>query len=140
MAAKDVKETLKETEAKVTETVNEVKKTAAAKTESARRAAKTVAKKTEVVAKDAKEKAAKTAKKTASKVAAKTVAANTQVVFQFSNREADMNTVVENVKAAFIAEGHKASEIKKVNVYVKPEDYSVYYVINDSFSGRIDLF
>ena len=29
---------------------------------------------------------------------------------------------------------------KMVNIYIKPEEYSAYYVINDKFSGRVDLF
>ena len=51
-----------------------------------------------------------------------------------------MDVVVENAKNAFIAEGHKASEIKEIQVYVKPEEYAAYYVINQEFSGRVNLF
>ena len=41
--------------------------------------------------------------------------------------------------AAFVAEGHKASAVKKLAVYLKPEEGKAYYVINDSENGSISL-
>ena len=54
--------------------------------------------------------------------------------------EIEEKTVEEKVKAQFVAEGNKASSIKSLNVYVKPEEFSAYYVINGDFTGRVDLF
>ena len=45
----------------------------------------------------------------------------------------------ERAKAAYLAQGHRASGIKKLSVYVKPEEGKAYYVINDKESGSIDL-
>lgn len=81
-----------------------------------------------------------TAKKTVAKVAAKTVAVKAQTIVQYQNHEVDTEKVEERVKAQFVSEGHKAASIKKMNIYIKPEEYSAYYVINDTFSGRVDLF
>ena len=57
-----------------------------------------------------------------------------------AGNEISVATIEENVKAAFVADGHKASSIKTLNIYVKPEEYAAYYVINDEFTGRVYLF
>ena len=48
--------------------------------------------------------------------------------------------MVEKVKAQFVAEGHRAGNIKSLRIYIKPEDKAAYYVINDKNAGRVDLF
>lgn len=166
MQKKDLKATVKAAEVKVTEKaetkVNEVKaaakeasKVAQTKATEAKKAveAKAVETKKVVEAKadetkkvvEAKaeetKKAVKTAtKKTVAKAKATAVAVNTEMIVQFQNNEVNTAKVEEKVKAQFIAEGHKAASIKKVSIYVKPEEYSAYYVINEKFSGRVDLF
>ena len=82
------------------------------------------------VAKKAPAKKATTAKK----------AVTTEIVLQFQGNETVVANVEEKVKAQFVAEGHKASTIKSITVYVKPEEYAAYYVINGEFTGRVDLF
>ena len=80
------------------------------------------------------------AKKAAAKTTAKKEAVKSQYIVQYQNNEVELEKIEERVKAQFVSEGHKAATIKKINVYVKPEEYSAYYVINDKFSGRVDLF
>jgi len=48
--------------------------------------------------------------------------------------------VIEKAKNEFVAEGHRASSIKSLQVYLKPEEFAAYYVINQKFAGRVDLF
>ena len=126
MQNKDVKASVKETEVKVAEAAKTVEE-----------AAKATAKTAETKVKEA---AKTTAKKTVAKAAAKTATVKPQFIVQYQNKESDLANIEEKVKAQFISEGHKAGTIKKVNIYVKPEEYSAYYVINDKFSGRVDLF
>ena len=138
MAGKeDVKEEVKEV-------VKAVAKTATAKAKETAEAAKKTAEKTAEAAKKTAEKTAeaakKTAKKTVAKVAAKTAVVKAATIVQYQNNEVDTTKVEEKVKAQFVSEGHKAASIKKLNIYIKPEEYSAYYVINDKFSGRVDLF
>ena len=118
----------------------EVVKAEAVKVEPAKaEATKVEPAKTEAV----KAEPAKTAKKAAPKKTTKAVAKkeNTTVVkVQFQNREADLQVVEERVKEQFAAEGHRPSSIKSLNIYVKPEEYSAYYVINEKYTGRVDLF
>lgn len=119
---------------------------------------KAVEKTTEKVAEKVAEKAAEvkadvkdTVKKTTAKAAkaaktakeakpAKKEPVKPEIIVQYQNSEVDTAAVEERVKAQFVAEGHKAGFIRKLNIYIKPEEYSAYYVINDKFSGRVDLF
>lgn len=127
--AKEVekKETVKVAPAKAEPVKEEVKKAAPAKAEAKKPAAKKAPAK-KAAAKPAVEKA----------VAKKEVSAS--VTVQFGGREVSMDTVVENVKKAFEAEGNKVSAIKELQVYVKPEEYAAYYVINQKFTGKVNLF
>ena len=127
--AKEVekKETVKAAPAKAEPVKEEVKKAAPAKAEAKKPAAKKAPAK-KAAAKPAAEKA----------VAKKEVSAS--VTVQLGGREVSMDTVVENVKKAFEAEGNKVSAIKELQVYVKPEEYAAYYVINQKFTGKVNLF
>ena len=102
---------------------------------------KAVEKTTEKVAEKAAE-VKDTVKKTTAKEAkpAKKEPVKPEIIVQYQNSEVDTAAVEERVKAQFVAEGHKAGFIRKLNIYIKPEEYSAYYVINDKFSGRVDLF
>lgn len=135
-----------EVKAEVKEAVQEVTKnaanTVATKTEAVADKENAVADKAKVVADKAKDTTDKTAKTTAKKTAKKVVkeVMKPQVIVQFQNHEVTTEAVEERVKAQFVAEGHRAGTIKKLNIYVKPEEYAAYYVINDKFTGKVDLF
>jgi hypothetical protein len=40
---------------------------------------------------------------------------------------------------ACVETGHQRGRISKLNLYIKPEDRKVYYVINDKISDSIDF-
>ena len=127
--AKDVVTKTADTAEKTVKEVAEKTQTAAAKTADA--AEKTV--------KKAETKVKAAAKKPAAKKAAKEVL-KPEITVQYQNLEVTTEVVEERVKAQFAAEGHRVGTIKKLNIYVKPEEYAAYYVINDKFTGRVDLF
>lgn len=79
-----------------------------------------------------------TAKKTATKATKSST--STEIIVQYQNNEVEIEIIKERVKTQFVSEGHRASSIKQMNIYVKPEEYSAYYVVNGKFSGRVDLF
>ena len=79
-------------------------------------------------------------KKAATKTTTTKKTVNPTVVVQFAGQEVSMDTVIENAKKAFEAEGNKVSSIKEIQIYVKPEEYAAYYVINGEFTGRVYLF
>ena len=72
--------------------------------------------------------------------AAKTSDVTANVVLQFYGKDNNINDIIENVKKAYVADGHKAASIKTLNVYLKPEDGSAYFVINESYAGKVALF
>ena len=138
MAKDSLKEVEKVAEVKPAaknETKAETKTTAKTDTKTTTKSAAN--KETKAAAKPVAKKEVKPAAKTTAK---KAEAVKTTTLVQYQNKEVDMTKVEERVKAQFVSEGHKSSDIKAVNIYVKPEEYSAYYVINDKFSGRVDLF
>ena len=125
-----------------TDVKNEVEKAVEKTTEKVEKA---VEKTTEKVAEKAAEVKAdikETVKKTTAKAtkAAKKEPVKPEIIVQYQNSEVDTAAIEERVKSQFVAEGHKAGFIRKLSIYIKPEEYSAYYVINDKFSGRVDLF
>lgn len=65
---------------------------------------------------------------------------STKVVLQVQgNPDLSMDSLVERVKAAYVAEGHTADSIKNVEVYIKLSENMVYYVI-DGYASGIRLF
>lgn len=90
------------------------------------------------------EKAAKTTKttkstKTTTKKAVKEEM-KPEVFIQYQGKEAIVEEAIEKAKAEFVADGHRVSSIKSLQIYLKPEEYAAYYVINQKFAGRVDLF
>ena len=125
----DIAKKAKDVVTKTADTAEKTVKEAAAKTADA--AEKTV--------KKAETKVKAAAKKPAAKKAAKEVL-KPEITVQYQNLEVTTEVVEERVKAQFAAEGHRVGTIKKLNIYVKPEEYAAYYVINDKFTGSVDLF
>ena len=63
-----------------------------------------------------------------------------EVYVQFLGKEIYAKDVLENVKKIWTEEmGKKEKDLKDVKIYIKPEDAMAYYVINDEFSGSIEL-
>lgn len=134
--ADTAEKTVKEAAAKTADATEKTVKEVAEKTQTA--AAKT-ADAAEKTVKKAETKVKAAAKKPAAKKAAKEVL-KPEITVQYQNLEVTTEVVEERVKAQFAAEGHRVGTIKKLNIYVKPEEYAAYYVINDKFTGRVDLF
>lgn len=96
--------------------------------------------KAEEVKAEVKEEAKKAPAKKATPAKAAKAEIKTALYVQFAGNEATEADIIDKVKAAYVAEGHKESAIKEINLYVKPEEYAVYYVINDKSIGKVDLF
>lgn len=84
--------------------------------------------------------AKKAATKTAAPKATKAAKEETELFVQYAGNEASTADIIAKVKAAYVAEGHKESAIKAIKLYIKPEEYAAYYVINDKASGKVTLF
>lgn len=66
--------------------------------------------------------------------------ATPEVVLQYRGYEVDMEIVTERVKAHYYAKGYKKGSITNLQIYMKPEDFTAYYVINDGVVGKVNLF
>ena len=132
-------------------------KTTAAEKEAVKEVAKEVVKET-AAAEEAPAKAAKTTRTTAKKTTTKKAAApkkpaekkapakaakkeaEQEMILQFGGREIKEKDLYERIQQIWIeGYGKKAEELKSLKVYVKPEEFTAYYVINDDVTGSIDL-
>lgn len=120
-------------------------------------AAKAVAKETEVktAVKEAAKKpvvkaaekpatkkvAAKPAAKTTTKAAAtKKAAAKAEVTVEFSGKSYTTDQLVKIAQDVWVYDlGHKAADMKTVDLYVKPEENVAYYVVNGEITGSFAL-
>ena len=63
-----------------------------------------------------------------------------EIIFQYREYEANMDEVTERVKTHYYAKGHAQGSIESLQIYVKPEDFTAYYVINEGVVGKVNLF
>lgn len=116
------------------ETVKTEVKEAAPKKETAAAAKKAEPKK-EAPAKKPAAKSKKTAKEKAVMVP--------EIYVQYTDngeQEASMADIIAKIKALYVAEGHRESSIKSLKVYMKPQEWKAYYVINNKIEGNIMIF
>ena len=126
------KEEVKKEEVKKEEVKPEAEKAAPAKKEETAPAKEV---------KETKKPGRKAGSKNKTTKAAKKEESVTEVYVQYGpNGEASVDAVVDRIKNEYVAQGHRASSIKSLKVYLKPEERSAYYVLNDKIQGRVDLF
>ena len=142
MTAKKATATTKKA-AETAVTSDPVKTEAPAKAEKPVQAKAEAAKAEPVKAEPVKKTAAKkeTAKKTTAKktVKAEKPAVTQNIYVQFAGKEIPTADLVAKATEEWVALGHRASSIKSLDLYVKPEDMAAYYVINGKDSGKIAL-
>lgn len=63
-----------------------------------------------------------------------------EIYLQYNGGEAVMSDVIERIKQQFMSEGHRAGNIKSLQIYMKPEENAVYYVINEKNAGKVNIF
>ena len=62
-----------------------------------------------------------------------------EVYLQVGASEWNVSACKAKAVEAYVAQGHRASSVKKLVVYLKPEEGKAYYVVNDDVNGSIDL-
>ena len=79
-------------------------------------------------------------KKSVEKKTTKRNVAKNAVILQYAGKEIDMKSLQDQVKQIWTKElGNKVNQLQDVKIYVKPEEGSAYYVINDEVTGSIEL-
>ena len=148
VAAKKVEETKEavKTAAKAVETKAEEVKTEV-KAEAAKAAVAVKAEAEKIApAKEVKDDKKKTGRKPSTSTKAKAAKpakkeeSQPEIFIQYGPGESSVGAVVERIRNEYVEQGHRLSSIKSLKVYLKPEDRSAYYVINDKVAGRVDLF
>ena len=62
------------------------------------------------------------------------------LILQFSGKELASADLFARVKEIWTAElGRDAGDLKDVKLYVKPEETTAYYVINENITGSFEL-
>ncbi len=60
-------------------------------------------------------------------------------VLQYNGQEFDLSVVEANVKKDWKDQGNKLTAIETLDIYVKPDEAKVYYVVNGEITGSVDL-
>ena len=126
-------------EEKTAEVKSDEEKTTAVKSEEP--AKKTTTRNTAAAKKTTTRTTAKTtAAKTTRKTAAKKAEPVTEVYVQYWGKEIHTSEVADRIKKIWTEDmGKKASELKDLKIYIKPEDNGAHYVINGDVTGFIGL-
>ncbi len=87
--------------------------------------------------------AKKTPKKTAKKGAKrgpKPASERTVDFFvQYGEKEVSYTDIVNRIKDMWKEQGKRETSMKSLKIYVKPEEFKAYYVINDKITGELDF-
>lgn len=63
-----------------------------------------------------------------------------EMYLQFAGNECSTRDIAEKVRDIWTKEmGRKADTMKKVSIYLKPEENAAYYVINGETAGKVPL-
>lgn len=63
----------------------------------------------------------------------------TQIVLEFAGNHTHDKDVVNKVKELWIESGNKIKDIKSLDIYLKPEESMIYYVINQTETGSFPM-
>ena len=63
----------------------------------------------------------------------------TSVFMEYGGLQVEEKEVIAKIKETWVSEGNKIKDIKELKLYLKPDEFAAYYVINDDISGKINL-
>ncbi len=65
--------------------------------------------------------------------------AQKNIVVQYRNRDKKTDEILQHIKEDALSKGFSEADFAKIDVYIKPEDNKVFYVVNDKLNGSIDF-
>ena len=65
--------------------------------------------------------------------------AKTSMFVEYQGKQVEDKAIIAAVKKAWIETGHKIGDIKTMEFYIKPEEDSVFYVINETETGKVEF-
>lgn len=104
------------------DTVEKIAKKAVKSTDAAKNVAKAVT---------------ETATKTVKKAAKKDM--KVKAFVEYYGKQVEEKDMIARVKKAWTKSGKKVGDIKEMNLYIKPEENAVYYVINGTETGSVEF-
>ena len=63
----------------------------------------------------------------------------TNVYVEFYGEQLSQNDIVTQAKKIWTDGGNKEADLKKIELYIKPEDDKIYYVFNGDITGAFDI-
>ena len=63
----------------------------------------------------------------------------TNTYVEYAGKKVEEKVIVAGVKQAWTEAGNKVKDIKTMDLYIKPEESAVYYVINETFTGSVEM-
>lgn len=65
---------------------------------------------------------------------------NYDIIVQYDGLESDLANVYKRVRNAYKAAGNDENTITDIRLYIKPQDFTAYYVVNGDYTGKVGLF
>jgi hypothetical protein len=65
---------------------------------------------------------------------------NYEILVQHSGMESNLDEIYQKVKQSYVDSGHDLRSINDIRLYLKPEDFTAYFVVNGDYSGKVGLF
>lgn len=62
-----------------------------------------------------------------------------KAVVEYQGKQVEEKDIVAAVKKAWTRSGKRVGDIKNIDLYIKPEENAVYYVINESDAGVVEF-
>ena len=85
----------------------------------------------------APKKATETAKKTTAKKSTAKKEIKVSAFVEYYGKQVEEKEIIARVKKAWTSSGNKIGDIKTMDLYIKPEESAVYYVINGTSTGAV---
>ena len=65
--------------------------------------------------------------------------AKTSMFVEYKGKQVEDKAILAAVKKAWTEAGNKVGDMKTVELYIKPEETAVYYVINETETGKVNF-
>ena len=62
-----------------------------------------------------------------------------EAISSFNTKMFLVKDIEKQAEEQYVNDGNKAGVLKEIKIYIKPEDNAAYYVINDSYSGKVSF-
>lgn len=63
-----------------------------------------------------------------------------EVVLQYMEMESRLDDIEKRIYDNYQQQGGDPAAVEKLQIYIKPQDFAVYYVINDTHFGKVAIF